>query len=176
MSESLSSRRPHGNGTSSEGFGPTPTGKLTGKIWSRLRALFGSREHENPLRETLEELIDEQDSEPTEIDDDARILIGNILKLHDVTVHDVMVPRADIVAVEIGMAFPGLVNLISAEGHSRIRSIVKLWMTCVEWSISRTFWPGAESPETDSDSIRLCARCCSPPLPGGCWTCFWRCV
>jgi CBS domain containing-hemolysin-like protein len=37
-----------------------------------------------------------------------------------VTVYDVMVPRADIVAVEIGVAFSDLVNLMSIEGHSRM--------------------------------------------------------
>ena len=116
MNESLPRRRLHGNGASAEGSGTTPLGKA----WLRLCGFFGLRESESPLRETLEEIIDEQDSGPTKIDDDARTLIGNILKLHDVTAYDVMVPRADIVAVEIGMAFSDLVNLMSAEGHSRM--------------------------------------------------------
>ncbi len=116
MSESPSRRRPNGNGPHAEGSGAT----FLGKAWARLCGIFRPRESESPLRETLEEIIDEQNSEPTEIDDDARTLIGNILKLHDVTVYDVMVPRADIVAVEIGMTFPDLVKLMSAEGHSRM--------------------------------------------------------
>ena len=93
---------------------------ILGRVWSRLCALFRLREGESPLRETLEEIIDEQESEPTKIDYDARVLLGNILKLHDVTIHDVMVPRADIVAVEVEASFDDLVNLMSAEGHSRM--------------------------------------------------------
>ena len=116
MSEPLSRRRSHGNGFPTEGFGSA----LLGKTWAFLRGVFRPRENGSPLRETLEEIIDEQDSEPTEINDDARTLIGNVLKLHDVTVYDVMVPRADIVAVEIGVAFSDLVNLMSIEGHSRM--------------------------------------------------------
>jgi len=116
MSESLPRRHSNGNGGSADGSGVTPLGRA----WARLRGFFRPREGESHLRETLEEIIDEQDSEATEIDDDARTLIGNVLKLHDVTVYDVMVPRADIVAVEMGMAFSDLVELMSAEGHSRM--------------------------------------------------------
>jgi len=116
MREPLFHRRSHGSGASEEGSGST----LLSKTWACLRGAFRPRENGSPLRETLEEIIDEQDSEPTEINDDARTLIGNVLKLHDVTVYDVMVPRADIVAVEIGVAFSDLVNLMSIEGHSRM--------------------------------------------------------
>jgi len=116
MSEPLSRHQSHGKGVPAEGSGST----LLGKTWASLRGVFRPRENGGVLRETLEEIIDEQDSEPTEINDDARTLIGNVLKLHDVTVYDVMVPRVDIVAVEIEVAFSDLVNLISTERHSRM--------------------------------------------------------
>ncbi|MBI4185178.1 MAG: HlyC/CorC family transporter [Proteobacteria bacterium] len=49
-----------------------------------------------------------------------RRLVANIRKLRDLTVADVMVPRADIVAVEAGTSFAELVALIAEKAHSRL--------------------------------------------------------
>jgi len=73
------------------------------------------------LRNTIEELIDEQSEavEQPAARDELRLL-RNILYLHELTVDDVMVPRADIVAVNIDVALSDLVQLMSEEAHSRI--------------------------------------------------------
>jgi CBS domain containing-hemolysin-like protein len=47
-------------------------------------------------------------------------LLQNILRLRDVTAYDVMVPRADIVAVEISTPFSELMQRMSREAHSRM--------------------------------------------------------
>ena len=44
----------------------------------------------------------------------------NILNLHGMTVHDVMVPRADIISVDIDVSLADLVQLMSEQVHSRI--------------------------------------------------------
>ena len=64
-----------------------------------MRALWRSHNGDSPARSTLDELIEERDEAEVPIDDDERILLSNILELRDRTVHDVMVPRADIIAV-----------------------------------------------------------------------------
>ena len=73
------------------------------------------------LRNTIEELIDEQSEavEQPAARDELRLL-RNILNLHELTVDDVMVPRADIVSVDIDVALSDLVQLMSEEAHSRI--------------------------------------------------------
>lgn len=72
------------------------------------------------LRNTIEELIEERRETEGSIAADERLLLGNILKLHDRTVADVMVPRADIVAVAADIPLPALVGKMASEAHSRL--------------------------------------------------------
>lgn len=71
-------------------------------------------------RDTLEELIEEPEEGEASLGASERQLLGNILDLHERTVSDVMVPRADIISVKAGTTLEGLVALISEEGHSRM--------------------------------------------------------
>ncbi|MCZ6764721.1 MAG: hemolysin family protein, partial [Alphaproteobacteria bacterium] len=76
---------------------------------------------EATVREAIEELIDESgDAGAAAIDADERALITNILRLHEATAEDVMVPRAEIIAVESRTSLEELVERMSAEAHSRI--------------------------------------------------------
>ena len=85
-----------------------------------------ARKADESLREVIEELI--EDSEPLEggardpaaINPDERLLLQNILHLRDVTAYDVMVPRADISAVEISTPLPELIRMMTEEAHSRL--------------------------------------------------------
>jgi magnesium and cobalt transporter len=84
-----------------------------------LRHLRRPRNGES-VRESIEELIDE--SEPGEeepINPQERLLIGNILKLHEQTAADVMVQRVDIVAVDVETPFDELVRIVIEQAHSR---------------------------------------------------------
>jgi CBS domain containing-hemolysin-like protein len=71
------------------------------------------------VRETLEELFEEREEAEIPIDEHERRLLGNILHLRDVTADDVMIPRADIVAVDAKAGLDELIALISANSHSR---------------------------------------------------------
>jgi CBS domain containing-hemolysin-like protein len=48
------------------------------------------------------------------------VLIGNILKVHDRTAADAMVPRVDIVALDVETSFPEVVKFMVEQGHSRV--------------------------------------------------------
>ena len=85
----------------------------------RAMGLFKSRSAEN-VRETLEELIEDRSGSEMPIDDHERILLGNVLRLRDVTTADVMVPRADIQAVDVRTDLKTLVNIFTDSGHSRL--------------------------------------------------------
>lgn len=70
------------------------------KNWlNKLFSLFKRKESEGSLRETLEELIEEEEVEDTSLAPDEREMLTNILQLRDLTAIDLMIPRSEIVAV-----------------------------------------------------------------------------
>jgi CBS domain containing-hemolysin-like protein len=81
--------------------------------------LPGSRRSEDPVRDAIEELMEDRD-DGAAIDSHERVLLGNILHLRDVTAYDVMVPRADIKAVEVSSSLADLADLLPRCGHSRL--------------------------------------------------------
>jgi len=75
------------------------------------------------LRETIEEYIEEQKTETTEtpsVSDHEKQLLGNILKLRDLTAFDVMIPRADIVAINKEATEEELLDILANKLHSRL--------------------------------------------------------
>jgi len=113
MTETSDSRSPRSDGADD-------THSLGHIFRGWLRSVLGGRGDET-LRETIGGLIEAKDggSEPS-LGDSERVLLTNILQLHDRTVADVMVPRADIVAVEVNTSLPELVRRMADEAHSRL--------------------------------------------------------
>jgi magnesium and cobalt transporter len=73
------------------------------------------------LRETIDEMIEEPAADdPRPLSGQERVLISNILKVHDQTAADVMVPRVDIVALDVETPFPEVVKCMVDQGHSRV--------------------------------------------------------
>jgi magnesium and cobalt transporter len=99
-----------------EGEGPLQS------LLNWLRHLRRSRNGESSFRDELEELIEEHgdDSEEEPIDPHERRLLVNILKLHELTAADVMVPRVDIIALAIDTPFPEAAKQMVENGHSRV--------------------------------------------------------
>ncbi len=77
-----------------------------------------NRKEDDNLRDAIEELI--EDDEVSETAAHERLLISNILGLRDIPVADVMIPRADIVAIDIGAPNKDLLNVLSDKPHNRI--------------------------------------------------------
>jgi magnesium and cobalt transporter len=71
------------------------------------------------VREALEDAIEESDRD-AEISAPERRMLSNLLKFGDLRVSDVMIPRADIVAVDEGMSFADFVAFFRDMQHSRI--------------------------------------------------------
>jgi CBS domain containing-hemolysin-like protein len=78
------------------------------------------RNGDGSIRETLEELIEERPDGEETINADERLLIGNVLDLRDLNAADVMVPRAEIVAIEADAPLEELIALMTREAHSRV--------------------------------------------------------
>src|SRR3989339_2044764 len=89
-------------------------------VFSKLKNLVFSRSRIT-LRETLEEYIEELDKHAAgTVSDQERNLISNVLKLRDLTAVDVMIPRADIVSIELGTSQHELMSLLSEKQFSRL--------------------------------------------------------
>ncbi|MBN33953.1 MAG: magnesium/cobalt efflux protein [Rhodospirillaceae bacterium] len=84
-----------------------------------LRRLMGGRNGES-LRETVEELIDAYEEDGGTLSDAERSMLVNLLEFGELRVDDVMVPRADVVAVEEQTPLAEIVNLVRQQGHSRL--------------------------------------------------------
>ena len=89
-------------------------------LFARIRDRLRSREAEARLRDTIEEIIEEGETPPAPIGAQERTLIANVFKLRELTAYDVMVPRADIVAISHDVSLPHLMKLITREAHSRL--------------------------------------------------------
>ena len=95
-------------------------------LLARLRQLLGRRQTEPSLRESIAELVQEAaDEQPAageqpELDRQERALIANILRLRETTADDVMLPRADIVAMRVDVSLEEALQQIRWEGHSRL--------------------------------------------------------
>ena len=73
------------------------------------------------VRDELTGLIETSISNTdTEFDDQEGLLLKNMLGLRDITAEKVMVPRADIVSVEITEGFESVIKQISNAAHSRV--------------------------------------------------------
>jgi hemolysin (HlyC) family protein len=99
-----------------------PAAPLLQRIRGLLRGLVRGKNGEDSLRAALEDLIEEhaEAGAGPSIRPDEQALIANVLETRNITVDDVMVPRADIVAVEMGVTLDELIGFISAQPHSRI--------------------------------------------------------
>ena len=93
-------------------------GPLSGlRQW--LRQLRGEPEQAQGLRAALTEMLREHDEEQP-IDPHERSLLVNILKLHSLVASDIMVPRVDIMALDIETPFAEAAKQIIEVGHSRV--------------------------------------------------------
>lgn len=90
-------------------------------VLGRLRAwLSPGSTDTGSVRDVIEELIEDQPDTDDAIDEHERILLSNVLKQRDVTVEKIMVPRTDIVSVELDTPVVAVVALLVEEGHSRV--------------------------------------------------------
>jgi magnesium and cobalt transporter len=99
-------------------------------LLNRLGSILGSRAkrrgQDHGVRESIAELVQEAadagdgDGAIPELDRQERALIANVLRLRGTSADDVMVPRADIVAMDVDLNWDQAMDLIRREGHSRM--------------------------------------------------------
>ena len=96
-----------------------------GGFLGRVRHVLAGRA-EHGVRESIAELVQQSadavavEGETPELDRQERALIANVLRLRGTTADDVMVPRADIVAMPVDVTLDQALEQIRREGHSRL--------------------------------------------------------
>ena len=93
-----------------------------------MRLLGRLRNQEQSIRDSIAELVQQEvgsetqtgKAESLDLNPQERALIGNVLRLRDITADDVMVPRPDIVAMKADVSLDEALAFIREEGHSRI--------------------------------------------------------
>jgi magnesium and cobalt transporter len=95
-------------------------------LLARVHAILRRRAPEPSVRESIAELVQEAAAAPQlpgrlpELDRQEQALIANVLRLRGRTAGDVMVPRADIVAMPVDLSLEQAIALLRREGHSRL--------------------------------------------------------
>ena len=95
-------------------------------LLQRIRSRLWPRTMEHSVRASIAELVQEAAEAPQtpgvlpELDRHERALIANVLRLRGTTADDVMVPRADIVAMRVDVTLEQALAQIRTDGHSRL--------------------------------------------------------
>jgi len=92
---------------------------LLARIITRLRNSIGMVP-DTSLRESLEDVIEQHETEAGNISPEERSMLLNILDFGELRVEDVMVPRADIIAIEDTAALEQIISVFQQAGHSRL--------------------------------------------------------
>jgi CBS domain containing-hemolysin-like protein len=89
-------------------------------LLKRLAQALRGGQGAHAMRESLEEVIEESARQSSELSQQERVMLSNLLKFGELKISDVMVPRADIVAVEENTKLRELVADYREAQHSRL--------------------------------------------------------
>ena len=88
------------------------------KILNRIFAV--DKSSNNSLKQSIETVLDNNYKEAEGISKQERLMLLNILKIDGIRSSDIMIPRADIGAVEINDSFEKVLEVFIKEAHSRV--------------------------------------------------------
>jgi len=89
----------------------------TFRAWLRRVAVY---RQDASLKETLEEVIEEHEEQTEPLPIEEKRMLYNVLAIGDITVRDIMTPRADIAAVANELTLPALKSHILRHRHTRV--------------------------------------------------------
>ena len=95
----------------------SPSARESAGLFDRLRALFGLEPAS--VRDDIEDAL-VGDGANADFSPPEQAILRNVLALHDVRVADVMVPRADIIALGVEAPLSEVLSLFRTAGHSRL--------------------------------------------------------
>ncbi|GAA2826902.1 CBS domain protein [Aminobacter aminovorans] len=86
----------------------------------RLSRFFRHRSNGTNIREEIVDALAETGSDADSFSPGERAMLNNILRLREVRVEDVMVPRADVEAIDLSTTLGELLSVFEQSGHSRM--------------------------------------------------------
>ena len=89
-------------------------------LFERIKSALGLKSHPSIREDLADALEDSRASEDSSFSPEERAMLKNILSLRGKRVDDVMVPRADIVAVPLDISLGDLLKVFQTAGHSRL--------------------------------------------------------
>jgi CBS domain containing-hemolysin-like protein len=100
----------------------TPTSqKPTNGVLHMLKRVLGiGQQTDRSVRSTLEELIEEHDDPEQSINATEKLMLTNILSFSELSISDVLVPRADIEAIDANSTLHEVVDRFKETSHSRM--------------------------------------------------------
>lgn len=93
---------------------------LLSELAERVAELLKGLRRTSAMRESLEEVLEESERESQELSSQERLMLTNLLNFGGLKVSDVMVPRADIIAVEEQTSLSELMDIFREAQHSRL--------------------------------------------------------
>lgn len=89
-------------------------------LFSWVYGIFGRKKNGATIREDLEDALSEGQGIAEGFSLEERAMLTSILRLKDIRVVDLMVPRADIIAITEDITLAELLKLFEVSGHSRM--------------------------------------------------------
>jgi len=99
---------------------PPDENEKTPSLLKRLTQLLRGDDPASQMRESIEEVIEGSDRQRPDLSAPERTMLANLLNFGELRVKDVMLPRADIVAVDEKTSLADLVLLFREAQHSRL--------------------------------------------------------
>ncbi|WP_202526050.1 hemolysin family protein [Sneathiella litorea] len=98
-----------------------PSQKPTNAVLHILKRVLGiGQQTESSVRSTLEELIEEHNDPEQSINASEKLMLTNILSFSELSISDVLVPRADIEAIDANSNLHEVVKRFKETSHSRM--------------------------------------------------------
>ena len=109
-----------GDSSSQPGRSLTAGGERAPGFWQRLRRFVFRPSDGESLRENLTDALQSGGDLHEAFSPGERAMLNNILRLREVRIEDVMVPRADIEAIEDSTTIGAMLQFFEESGHSRM--------------------------------------------------------
>ena len=88
------------------------------RLWGKMRGALGLADQD--WRESINDMLEEASEGQSDLSNEEHHMLRNLLGFRDVRVEDVMVPRADITAVEDNISYNELLEQFVECAHSRV--------------------------------------------------------
>ena len=130
-------------------------------LLGKLRNILGIRVHQQSLKESIEGVLDEEENNKEKLTVEERLMLFNVLSIGKLQAKDVLIPRANIIAIDEKTSIEEAVKIFHKAGHSRL-PLYKKDLDDVKGMIHikdlLLFWPSNELKNEKKSSLDLIKR------------------